>query len=68
VVDRLLKERNPYYGSLVPPFLPLESVINGELHLPSELFVPPPFVNDLRVIVSPGGFGFVKMTLVSVTA
>ena len=24
-------------------------------------FVPPPFVNDLRVIVSPGGIGFVKM-------
>jgi hypothetical protein len=24
-------------------------------------FVPPPFVNDLRVIVSPGDIGFVKM-------
>jgi hypothetical protein len=24
-------------------------------------FVPPPFVNDLRVIVSPGGIAFIKM-------
>jgi hypothetical protein len=24
-------------------------------------FVPPPFVNDLRVIVSPGGIVFIKM-------
>ncbi len=27
----------------------------------ANLFVPPPFVNDLRVSVSPGGIGFVKM-------
>ncbi len=24
-------------------------------------FVPPPFVNDLRVIISPGGIGFIKI-------
>jgi hypothetical protein len=28
----------------------------------ANLCVPPPFVNDLRVSVSPGGIGFVKMT------